>query len=111
MSDVAGKNFTFDDQRNEWLVLSFALVYPSILTLVYFVLLQNTSKTAQQLAYGIGKGIQFGLPLIWAGWICRETLRWPPFSSRGLAAGIGFGLVIAGAIFGLYFGYFKAAGT
>ncbi len=97
--------------RFEGLVLLIALVYPSLLTLVYFVWLAGDSSSLQQAAYGIGKAIQFALPLVWVGLICRESLRWPAFNRRGLTAGIGFGALIAGGMFVLYFGWFKSAGT
>jgi membrane protease YdiL (CAAX protease family) len=95
----------------EWSALVFAIVYPTLLTLAYFVWLAGVSESAQQAGYGIGKAIQFGFPLLWAGLICGERLSWPRPNSRGLAFGIIFGLIIAGAMFALYFGYFRSAGT
>lgn len=95
--------------RFEGLVLLVALVYPSLLTLVYFVWLAGERSSLQQAAYGIGKAIQFVLPLVWVGLICREPLRWPAFSSRGLVSGIVFGLAIAGGMIGLYFQWLKTA--
>ena len=93
------------------LPLIFALLYPTLLTLVYFVWLAGTSENAQQISYLVGKAIQFCFPLAWAGLICREVLAWPRFNCRGITAGIGFGLAISAAICGLYFGGFRAAGT
>jgi membrane protease YdiL (CAAX protease family) len=94
-----------------WAALIFALIYPTLLTLVYFVWMAGVTETAQQLAYLVGKAIQFVFPLVWVGVICREPLRWPKFNSRGVVAGIAFGLAISGGICGLYFGWFKTAGT
>jgi membrane protease YdiL (CAAX protease family) len=91
--------------------LIFALIYPTLLTLVYFVWLAGSSENAQQITYLIGKVIQFGFPLVWVGLICREPLGWPRFNGRGVFTGIAFGLAIAGGIYGLYFGWFRAAGT
>jgi len=100
-----------NSHRPEWLALFFACTYPTLLTLVYFIWLASVGSTAQQAAYSIGKIIQFGFPLAWVALVCRQPLRWPKFSTRGLAQGIGFGLLIAAGIFALYFGYFRAAGT
>lgn len=97
--------------RMEWAGICFALVYPTLLTLVYFLWLAKSSEGAQQTAYLLGKAVQFGFPLAWAGIVCREALRWPRFSWRGVGLGIGFGLLIAAGICGLYFGWFKEAGT
>jgi len=100
-----------NSHRPEWLALFFACTYPTLLTLVYFIWLASVGSTAQQAAYSIGKIIQFGFPLAWVALVCRQPLRWPKFSTRGLAQGIGFGLLIAAGIFALYFGYFRAAGN
>jgi hypothetical protein len=93
-----------------WTALIFALVYPALLTWVYFTLLASATEAVQRDAYGIGKAIQFGLPLVWVGWVCRLPLRWPKFTTRGLAAGIIFGLVFGGAAVAIYFEWFKSAG-
>lgn len=97
--------------RFEGWALSVALVYPSLLTLVYFVWLEGVSSALQQAAYGIGKTIQFVLPLAWVGLYCREALRWPAFNRGGVLGGIGFGVLVVGGMFALYFGWFKSAGT
>ncbi len=99
-----------EHKAGEWSALTFALVYPTLLTVVYFVWLGG-SEHAQQVAYSVGKVIQFAFPVVWVGLICREPVSWPRFNSRGVAVGIVFGLVIAGGICGLYFAWFRAAGT
>ncbi len=94
----------------DWYILPLALAYPSLLTLVYFVWLAGSNSAAQQLAYGVGKSLQFLLPLVWVGLICRQPLGWPRFSKRGLAAGILFGLAVAAAMLVVYFGWLKSSG-
>ena len=49
-----------------WAAVVFGLVYPTILTWVYFSLLQEARPGVQQGVYSVGKAIQFGLPAIWA---------------------------------------------
>ncbi len=49
--------------------------------------------------------------MFWVGLICREAIGWPRFNGRGVVTGIVFGLVIAGGICGLYFAWFRTAGT
>ncbi len=97
--------------RFEGLALLIALVFPSLLTLVYFVWLAGAASALQQAAYGIGKAIQFALPLVWVPFVARERIGWPLFNPRGLFAGAAFGLVIVAGMFALYFGYFRTAGT
>lgn len=90
------------------------MLYPTLFTWVYFVALQEHSTVLQQLAYALGKGLQFGFPVVWVYRFARRP--WPPlwadpsftatsgvFSPRGgVIAGVSFGLVVAIAIVGLY---------
>jgi uncharacterized protein len=97
-------------QRFAIAITSFALLYPALLTWVYFLLLEDAAKPTQQAVYLIGKAIQFGLPIAWVGWICGQKLRWPKFSTRGLLSGLVFGLFFGGAAVAIYFGALKSAG-
>jgi uncharacterized protein len=90
-----------------WPVLVFALIYPALLTWVYFILLAGHRESLQQSAYIIGKAIQFGFPLLWVYACCHERIQWPRLSTRGIAAGIAFGLLIGGTAVGIYFGWIK----
>ena len=49
--------------------ISFAIVWPTLLTLVYFQWLHNSPAWLQQGAYGVGKLIQFSLPIAFVVWI------------------------------------------
>lgn len=106
-------------------VLAFGLLYPTLLTWVYFVVLDGGSAAVQQLAYGTGKLIQFVFPALWVwtqvkGWrqqsgvaevaepladsrpFAWERPRW-----RGVVEGLAFGLLVAAAMLGLYFGFMQ----
>ena len=78
------------------------MVFPSLLTWIYFVALGDNSGSAQQLAYAIGKAVQFGFPVFWFVCVqrCKLKLRIP--STDGLALGMGFGLLVVGAMFLFY---------
>jgi membrane protease YdiL (CAAX protease family) len=59
-----------DIQKNEanarnLIAVVFAIVFPTIVTLVYFKWLSNHSPSVQQSAYAIGKTIQFLFPVVW----------------------------------------------
>jgi membrane protease YdiL (CAAX protease family) len=97
-------------RTSECSVLAFAMALPAAMTWVYFVLLANSSELAQQTAYSIEKIVQFALPIVWIALVRRERLRWPPPNTRGLLLGIGFGLVVVGAMAALYFGWFRSSG-
>ena len=92
-------------------VLAFALVYPALLTLVYFVWLRDASETVQLIAYGVGKGIQFGLPLVWIGYFRREPLRWPRPRLAGVMWGVGFAIIVLAGMMALYFGWLRSTGV
>jgi CAAX protease family protein len=82
----------------DWVVIVVALLLPTALTWVYFILLNGADKQLQQGAYAVGKTIQFGLPVVWVWLVQREWQRprWP--SRWSVAVGIGFGLVVAAAM-------------
>lgn len=98
----------------EWWSLAFALAFPTLVTWVYFVALADSSPALQKSAYAIGKVIQFGLPIVWVLWIRRETApaEHPSLYAQlwGLVLGGAFGLLILGAILGIYYGVLEPAG-
>ena len=83
--------------------LLFALVFPSIVTLAYFVLLSDMPAAVQQGAYVAGKTIQFSFPLLFAAWILREPIRTARFSTAGVYEGAFSGLMILIFMLLLYF--------
>lgn len=92
------------------IAIGFAIVFPSVVTLMYFVLLAGSSPGLQQAAYAIGKTIQFGFPLAWVALVLREPIRWSPPTSRGLPLGLAFGLAASVAMLGLYVLWLKPSG-
>ena len=50
-------------RRSDIAAVGVGLTLPSVVTLIYFVLLANASAGVQQTAYAIGKGLQFALPV------------------------------------------------
>lgn len=47
------------------MALVFAIAFPTLVTLVYFKWLSAHPPSVQQIAYGIGKFIQFAFPVVW----------------------------------------------
>ncbi len=88
----------------EMAILAFACVLPTFVTLAYFVGAQGSDSSVQQAVFGAAKALQFALPIVWVGLVCRERLAWPRPSHRGLAIGLTFGLAVAGALWLLYQG-------
>ena len=72
----------------------FAMLFPSVLTWVYFVALAGQPSAMQQASYSVGKLIQFLLPLAWV-FACRgQPFKWGRPSAKGIVPGIGFGVVV-----------------
>ena len=88
----------------------FTLTFPLVLTWVYLVVFGSTGDVSAEaswsvrLSYGVGKTIQFGFPIIFVMIFDRARLRptWP--TAEGMLLGIGFGVLVAFAMVGLYFG-------
>ncbi|MDR2762221.1 MAG: CPBP family intramembrane metalloprotease [Planctomycetaceae bacterium] len=111
------RNFRF-------IVLLFALIFPTLLTYIYFELLSGGSGDIQRFAYGFGKLFQFLIPLIWIFFIdyrhvCGgggevgevvaggRDVRWRLYY---FFEGIGFGVFVFLAIIFLYYFYFGVFG-
>jgi membrane protease YdiL (CAAX protease family) len=89
--------------RGEPAAIAFAILFPSLITWIYFVLLRNAPAAIQQGAYGVGKFIQFTFPLLWVVFIVRE----PVFARQrrpisGFGPGIAFGLSVCVVAWALY---------
>jgi membrane protease YdiL (CAAX protease family) len=97
--------------RSDRIAIGGALVLPTVITWVYFILLDGAPAASQQSAYAVGKVIQFGLPVVWVCLVQRnwQKLHWP--KAWSLIAGIAFGLAVAGAMAVLYFAVLKPAGV
>ena len=86
-----------------------ALFFPTLVTLVYFVWLTDFT-TFKQVSYAVGKLLQFAFPLVWVFLIARQRPKWQQFAGRGMGVGIGFGLLVVGAMLGLYWGWLLPSG-
>ena len=92
-------------------VLWFAIVFPSVVTYIYFNLLANSAPLLQKSAYGIGKTVQFILPVVWVWLFYRHRLSFQrltrndsdqPAAKPSFGLGIGFGLLVAASMVVLY---------
>ena len=95
-------------------LLMVGLVLPTLVTWIYFEALDDAAPIVQQTAYGIGKTVQFALPLLALSVVRSKTMQ-PGIGQSprfGLSAALGLlsGLVIAAAIVGLYFYVLVPAG-
>jgi hypothetical protein len=93
-----------------WAAILFAAVFPTALTLAYFVALADRPRAVVQAVYAIGKVLQFGFPLAWWRWSTGSLPRpsWP--SRRGAGAGLVFGLLTFAAAVALALLVLRPAG-
>jgi membrane protease YdiL (CAAX protease family) len=90
-----------------WLALAFAMVFPTAAAWSYFLALAaggGAVNPQQQFAYVLGKAVQFAFPvlLVALGVVARPRLAGP--RRDGMALGLGFGLLVAAVMLGVYFG-------
>lgn len=88
-----------------------ALVLPTAVTWLYFVALDGAPAAVQQTAYGVGKTIQFALPIVWVWLVQRQRVAILTPGTAWHFAGIAFGLSVALAMLLLYGLVLKPAGA
>ncbi len=92
------------------LAVGFCLVFPTLVTLAYFVWFADRAD-ALKIAYGVGKIIQFGFPIVFIWLFAAGRIGWPPRSNRGIKLGFIFGAVIAVLTLLIYAWLLKPAGA
>lgn len=85
-----------------WAVF-FALVWPTLATWVYFVVLAHSTPGRQQAAWLIGKVVQFAFPLVWVLAVQRRAIRWKRPGAAGLAEGLAFGVAVFALMLTAYY--------
>lgn len=88
--------------RSRTYAIIFALVFPTLLTYVYFVHLADRSSGMQQSVYSVGKILQFVFPLAWVYCCHRRRFAQRSDSRAGLIEGVAFGAIVAGAMLAIY---------
>ena len=98
-------------KRGDLAAVLFALVFPTLVTVLYFIVLAKQPAPVQQGAYGLGKVIQFAFPLVWVFWVQQAKIGWIRPRLKDMAAGAGLGLLLLAAALLLYFYVLKPAGA
>ena len=96
--------------RGEARLLGFAILLPTAVTLLYFVVLASAPAVVQQAAYGLGKIVQFGLPAVWIFAVRRERFEWLRPTWSGLVPNLLFGGAVVGLMMGLYWLWLNPTG-
>lgn len=90
--------------------LTFALFFPTVLSLVAFVVLDEPEQRANPAlltAFSAGKGVQFLFPILYVWWFYRAEIGFVRPNRAGLLLGGGFGLLVGVAMFALYFAWVR----
>ncbi|NUQ62040.1 MAG: CPBP family intramembrane metalloprotease [Pirellulales bacterium] len=87
-----------------------AVLFPVLITWVYFIALAGAAPGLQQAAYGLGKSLQFALPILWVAIFRRQRLVLRGPQRAGLLDGLAFGLVVFAAALLLYHLWLKPSG-
>jgi membrane protease YdiL (CAAX protease family) len=96
-------------RARDWAAVLFALVLPTLVTLIYFVWAERFPGKVQQVTYVLAKAVQFGFPIVWV--LCVQRCRpkpWP-LKREGIWVGILFGLAVGMAMLAIYHGWLKTS--
>jgi membrane protease YdiL (CAAX protease family) len=91
------------------IVVLIALVLPSAITWMYFFGADQASAGVQSAVYSVVKVVQFVLPVAWVLAVQKGRVTLRPRGAQGVAFGLAFGAVVAGAMVALYAGYLKSS--
>jgi hypothetical protein len=106
------QELTAIERRVTTVLVIFGMTFPTLMAWLYFSQLKKQDGVVnplQQAAYIGSKTVQFGLPVLWL-WLVSgklSALRRPHF--RGWPIGVGFGLLVATSLIGLYYGHFRGS--
>lgn len=86
----------------DWIGVSFALVFPTIVTWAYFVSAADFSAVVQQTTYALAKGLQFAFPVLWVWSVLKQPVSLPRPRWTGVPLGLLFGLSVTFASWVLF---------
>lgn len=98
-------------RRGNLAAVGFALVFPTLITVMYFIVLAEHASRWQQGAFGLGKVIQFAFPAVWVIWFQRTKICWVRPRGGDVTAGAILGLALLTAAIAVYFFVLKPAGV
>ncbi|MCH7526502.1 MAG: CPBP family intramembrane metalloprotease [Planctomycetes bacterium] len=83
------------------IVLGVAILGHAVAALLYAVLISDAA--AARVVYYGSKILVNAIPLVWVFGVQRQAFRLPRPNARGVAVGVGVGLIIGGVMVGLYY--------
>jgi uncharacterized protein len=95
----------------QWSAILFALCWPSAFTCVYFIPAAGNDSAPQQIAYGVGKVIQFAFPAVWMLAVERRCVKLPTPTTSGLGLGVALGVAVGSIMLAAYFFWLRPGGN
>jgi membrane protease YdiL (CAAX protease family) len=89
----------------------FALLFPTLVTWVYFILLAGSAAWMQLAAKSIGIAVQVAFPIFWVVCVQRQRLTRPSFKWKGLLIAAAYGLAIVATMFAGYHLWLRPSGA
>ena len=90
-------------------VTLFALVLPTLVTVVYFNVLADSPPWMQQTAFAIGKSIQFALPVVWVWlfyrWRLSRSRERKPAAKQDVLLSLGLGVGVCVLLAVAWYGF------
>ncbi|MBI1902321.1 MAG: CPBP family intramembrane metalloprotease [Planctomycetia bacterium] len=90
-----------------WAAVLFVLVFPTLTTWLYFVVLGGSDHVAP--VYAAAKVVQFAFPAAWVFLVQRKRVSLQRPDAKSLLWGLAFGVVAVGVILAAWYGYFKGS--
>jgi membrane protease YdiL (CAAX protease family) len=87
----------------------FALVLPTLITLVYFVWAERFPASVQQTIFAVVKVAQFVFPIAWVLGVQKRRPRAEGPVTKGVGLGVAFGLAVAAAMLVAYHSWLSSA--
>jgi membrane protease YdiL (CAAX protease family) len=106
MEDQSGPPFN----RADAAAVLVAMVLPSLLVLVHFVLLAGWAEQILRPVYGVGKVVQFAFPALWVLLIRRRRWTERKHGKAGVLPGVLFGLAVGAGMVVLYYALVRPTG-
>jgi len=97
-------------RRADACAVLFALLFPTLITWVYFIALAEQPAFVQGTALAVGKLIQFTFPAVWFFEVQGRRPQWKRPGRAGVILGLAFGLFVFALIVATYHAWLKPQG-
>ncbi|MFP6671926.1 MAG: CPBP family intramembrane glutamic endopeptidase [Pirellulaceae bacterium] len=90
--------------------LTFAWVFPTLVTFAYFVWMHDWPAKFQLSTYSVGKTLQFVFPVFYVLLILQQRITLSRSTANGIWLGLGFGILVLLLMLALFYWWLKPQG-